>query len=73
MQRPQPPPQQQQRVNIDISKATDILCAECSAPYFIQVIRLKRLSAFVSPTGREEMINLPALLCAKCGAEYEVK
>jgi len=70
MQKPQPPPQ---RVNIDISKATDVLCTSCGKPYFMEVIRLKRLSAFVSPTGREEMINIPALLCVECGAEYEVK
>jgi hypothetical protein len=67
MQKPQP-----QRVNIDISKATDILCTSCKEPYFLEVIRLKRLSAFISPTGREEIINMPALLCAKCGAEHEV-
>ena len=61
----------QQRVNIDISKATDILCPECSEPYFMDVMRLKRLSMFVSPTGREEIINIQTLLCVKCGAEYK--
>lgn len=64
---PQPP---QQRVNIDISKATDILCPKCQEPFFIDVMRLKRLSIFVSPTGREEIINIQTLLCAGCGAEY---
>jgi hypothetical protein len=68
-----PPQPQQQRVSVDISKATDILCENCKDPYFLEVMRLKRLSAFISPTGREEILNLPTLLCAKCGTEYEAK
>lgn len=62
-----------QRVNIDISKATDILCEKCQAPYFMEVMRLKRLSMFVSPTGKEEIIPIQSLLCVSCGAEFGAK
>ena len=70
MQKPQVP-SQPQRVNVDISKATDILCTGCQSPYFMEVMRLKRLSAFISPTGREEIINIPVLLCTECGVEWK--
>jgi hypothetical protein len=66
-----PQPSLPQQVNIDISKATDILCPSCQQPYFMEAMRLKRLSIFVSPTGREEIINIQTLLCVGCGAEYK--
>ena len=60
----------QQTVNVDLSKADDILCQRCGAPYFMEGMRLKRLSMLLSPTGKEEMINVQVLLCMKCGLEY---
>lgn len=62
---------QQQRVNIDISQASDVVCDNCQSPYFMEVMRVKRLSMLVSPTGREEMINIPVLVCANCGTEIK--
>lgn len=59
----------QQTVNIDISQAEDVTCVACGSPYFLEGTRIKRLSVFLSPTGKEEMINLQTLLCMSCGHE----
>lgn len=64
---------QQQRVNIDLSKTTDILCEKCQCPHFMEVMRLKRLSMLISPTGKEEIIPIQTLLCVGCGAEFGAK
>jgi len=61
--------QHQQRVNVDISQAKDVVCEKCENPYFMEVTRIKKLSILVSPTGREEKISIPVLLCANCGTE----
>lgn len=63
-QQPQPQP-----INVDISQATDIVCERCQAPYFMEGMRIKKLSRFVSPTGQDEMINIQVLLCMACGLE----
>jgi len=60
---------QQQRVNVDISQATDVFCIGCEGSYFMEGMRIKRLSAILSPTGKEEMINVQVLLCMGCGLE----
>lgn len=65
---PQQP--QQQQINVDISKADDVVCKSCGGIYFDDVVRMKRLSALMSPTGREEYINIPTLLCLSCGEEF---
>lgn len=62
--------QGQQQVQVDISKAEDVLCPNCGGPYFMEMIRLKKLSIILSPTGREEMINVQVLACANCGTEF---
>lgn len=67
---PQGPQGQQQTVNVDISQADDIMCEKCECPYFTDVIRIKKLSMLLSPTGREEIINLQTLVCAGCGHEF---
>lgn len=59
----------QQQINVDISQAEDVLCPQCGQPYFMEGMRIKKLSRFLSPTGKEEMINMQVLLCMSCGFE----
>ncbi|MCK5016050.1 MAG: hypothetical protein KAS32_03170 [Candidatus Peribacteraceae bacterium] len=60
---------QGQPIPVDISQAEDIFCQQCNAPYFMEGMRMKRLSMIVSPTGKEEIVNVPVLLCMQCGLE----
>jgi len=51
---------------IDITKATDILC-KCENDIFMPVMKFKKLSALVSPTGRDSIIPVEVYVCTKCG------
>ncbi len=57
---------QQQKINIDISKADDIACEKCENLYFTPVVMVKRLSALLSPTGQEIKIPVQVLQCTSC-------
>ena len=60
----QEPPQQQQ---IDIGEADTIQCEECANASFIQAFFLKRISALVSPTGKEAIVPIQVFSCGNCG------
>ena len=74
MQRPQGMPQQ---VNLDPNTLDDIVCKAgeltpigmCGNKHFKQVFAMKKVSALVSPSGKEEIITMPVFLCTKCGTE----
>lgn len=67
---PQGPPQQQ-RINVDLSKAEDVVC-ECGCGYFMEAMRVKKLSMLLSPTGREEIVPIQTLVCLECGKEISL-
>ena len=53
---------------IDISKTETIQCEECNNASFIQTFFLKRMSALMSPTGKEAIIPIQVFSCGNCGA-----
>ena len=57
------PPQ----MNIDFSQTTAETCEECGNDTFVQVFKMRKLSALLSPTGQESMIPIQIFACAKCG------
>ena len=57
---------QQQKINIDMSKADDIACEKCENLYFTPVVMVKRLSALLSPTGQEVKFPVQAFQCTAC-------
>ena len=59
-------PQGQQQ--LDISKTDTIVCEECGNASFIQAFFLKKVSALVSPTGKEAVIPIQVFSCGNCGA-----
>ena len=60
-QKPQPTQE------IDISQTDTIQCEECDNASFIQTFFLKRLSALVSPTGKEAIVPIQVFSCGNCG------
>jgi len=58
----QQPPQE-----IDISQTDTITCDECENASFIQTFFLKRISALVSPTGKESIVPIQVFSCGNCG------
>ena len=59
-------PQGQQQ--LDISKADTIVCDECGNASFIQAFFLKKISALMSPTGKEAIVPMQVFSCGNCGA-----
>ena len=58
---------EQQQVNIDMTQTTEVKCENCGCDKFEQVIKMRRLSAILSPTGKEALIPMPVFACKNCG------
>ena len=56
---------QQMNMNVDLSKIDNEKC-ECGSELRQQNTILKKISALVSPTGKEEIATIPVLSCALC-------
>ena len=54
-------------LNIKPEDLKDIVCEQCGGRYFRQVNSFKRLSALLSPTGKEQIIPVPSFRCDDCG------
>ncbi len=63
-EQPQPQPQ---RVNVNLSDAQDIVCEKCNGHFFHEVTFFKKISALVSPTGKEAIVPLQTYACLECG------
>ena len=57
----------QPKVQVDLTKADNMKCEECSNYSFIQSYFLKRLSPLMSPTGEEAIIPIQVYSCGNCG------
>jgi uncharacterized Zn finger protein len=57
----------QPQVNIDFSRAEDVKCDNCGNYTFNEVVLMKKLSALLSPTGKEAIVPIPTFACNACG------
>ena len=58
---------QQPQMNIDFSQTTSESCESCKNDTFIPAFKMCKLSALLSPAGKETMIPINVFACAKCG------
>ena len=58
---------EQPGLNINFEQTTAVVCDECGHDVFTQVLKMRKVSALLSPTGQETMIPIQAFACAKCG------
>lgn len=49
-----------------IKNSAEVKC-DCGGKIFMEKLYLKKLSAILSPSGNEELIPIPILVCDKCG------
>ena len=61
-------PPREDGLQLDISKADTIVCEECGNASFIQAFFLKKISALMSPTGKEAIVPIQVFSCGNCGA-----
>ena len=52
---------------MDPSTMKDIVCENCGGKFFRQVQAFKRLSALLSPSGKEQIVPIPSFRCDDCG------
>ena len=61
----------QQQLNLNITpesiKNSKTLKCECGGIIFEEKLIFKILSSLLSPTGKEETIPMPVMVCTKCG------
>mgnify|MGYP003738285961 CR=1 FL=1 len=55
------------RVAIDVSETTPVVCDNCGHQSFMQTYILRLVSAVYSPTGEESMLPIPVFECSSCG------
>jgi hypothetical protein len=61
-------PIQAPRITPDIIRnSPTIECEECGGKLFTEKLMFKKISALISPTGKEEVVPMPLLVCEKCG------
>ena len=59
--------QEQLRQNVDLASATTLSCESCGSVKFREVAFIKRVSALVSPSGKEMVVPVGTFACADCG------
>jgi|TARA_R100001126_G_C4806577_1_gene139663 hypothetical protein len=59
-------PDGQQQMNVDISQTTEMKCEKCGNNTFKQTMMLRKLSAIVSPNGKETIIPVGVFACESC-------
>ena len=57
------------KVNVNPDELPDIICSKCQNKIFIPAQRIKKLSAILSPDGKERYVNIPVVICAMCKEE----
>lgn len=62
----------QANISVDLNKCETLACS-CGNETFTEVITLKKISALLSPTGREMIAELRQKICLKCGEKFVPK
>lgn len=59
--------QEQLRQNVDLASAATLSCEGCGSVKFREIAFIKRVSALVSPSGKEMIVPVGTFACAECG------
>ena len=60
-------PLPKQQVQVDLKDADTMKCQACGNTVFIQGYVIKKISAIVSPTGKEVIAPIQVFNCGNCG------
>ena len=66
-------PLPQQQVQVDLKDADTMKCQSCGNTIFIQGYVIKKISAIVSPTGKEVIAPIQVFNCGNCGEMLPLK
>ena len=54
-------------IDVNLNDAADVTCSECECIHFTAVVRLKRISPVISPTGEAIIVPIQLWECRSCG------
>ena len=57
---------QQPQMQVDLSQTTAEVCEKCENDTFHQIYKIRKLSALLSPAGKETIIPIQVFACVKC-------
>jgi transcription elongation factor Elf1 len=55
-----------QQLRLNPKDLQDVKCEECGSELFRECVLIKKVSALLSPNGRESFVPLPTFACIKC-------
>jgi hypothetical protein len=55
------------RPGLDYSQTDSIVCEKCESEVFQPAFLLRKVSALVSPTGKETIVPMQLFACISCG------
>ena len=58
------------KININLGEMPNVVC-ECGNMFFMSIFLVKKISALQSPTGKEELMSIPLMVCKNCGKSLE--
>jgi DNA-directed RNA polymerase subunit RPC12/RpoP len=54
-------------VRLDLSQTTDLECSNCGSKFFHMAYMFKKISALISPTGKDSIVPIETFACLECG------
>ena len=54
-------------IPVGLDQTTELGCDECASTVFHPAFKLRRVSALLSPTGKETVIPIQVFACDSCG------
>jgi len=57
----------QDNININPDDLTDVVCEKCENQTFTMAFLFKKISAILSPNGKESMLPMQVYKCDSCG------
>lgn len=54
-------------INVNLNEVPNLMCDNCGHKLYKKVFVIKKISALVSPTGKETIIPIEVYACDKCG------
>ena len=60
-------PGEPMRVSMDMVKNAKLMRCDCGGGLFSEKMMFKKISAILSPTGKEEIYPMNVVVCEKCG------
>jgi hypothetical protein len=54
-------------IKASVVKEAPFITCDCGGKMFTEAVMFKKISMFVSPTGKEEILPISVILCKKCG------